>query len=736
MRPLLAFLLTCGFVFPLPARAEPQLVPTGDTPVLRALRLELGEELTIDGSLDEDAWQRAQPTADFRQSEPQTGTAATERTEVRIVFNSDSLYIGVALYDSEPNNLLGNQMVRDGALSADDRFMWMLDPFFDQSSGYFFEINPAGAMGDAQLVPAQGGGGFGMTQNRAWDGIWTARVTRHDEGWTAEIEIPFRTLNFDPQAQAWGANFQRTVRRKNEESFWTAWGLNQGLFSLPSAGRIEGISGVTQGLGLDIQPYAIGTYSDSPGRDIPSTYQGDVGLDVFYNLTPQLKANFTLNTDFAQTEVDDRQVNLTRFRLFFPEKRDFFLEGAGNFDFSRDPAGNLSAFFSRRIGLTENGRPQKIDYGGKLTGRVDNFDLGFLQVRTAREGAVAGEDFTVLRSKRNFFSESYAGLIYTRRATRESDIPDRHTIGADIQIATSRFRGSENLRFVGYYMKTPNAAKESDNAAYGVRVDYPNDLWTGNVFYRVIQRNADPAVGFVDGNDYRKLTPSFGFRPRPSNNRWVRQFALGLRTDFFTDDTNGKWVERSYRFTLVDVSFHSGDRMNFFVTRTYEQLLDDFRIGGGIRLPAGSEHNYTRYAFGVNTAARRKVSGRANATFGTFYSGHRRELSADLNLRPRPGLFATLSASFNRVELAEGSFSTKTLRAVINAQFSPFMSIANNIQYDSVSRILGWQFRFRWILKPGNDIYLVWLNNSLDSGEELTTLDRSLATKLVYTHRF
>ena len=219
MKHLLAFLLIGGFVFPVPARAGPQLATTGDTPVLRALRLGAGEAVTIDGRLDEEAWRRAEPTTDFRQSEPETGTPSTERTEVRIVFNSDSLYIGVELYDSDPNRLLGNQMVRDGALSADDRFMWMLDPFYDQTSGYFFEINPVGAMGDAQLVPAQGGGGFGMTENRAWDGIWMVRVTRHNEGWTAEIEIPFRTLNFDPQAQAWGANFQRTVRRKNEESF-------------------------------------------------------------------------------------------------------------------------------------------------------------------------------------------------------------------------------------------------------------------------------------------------------------------------------------------------------------------------------------------------------------------------------------------------------------------------------------------------------------------------------------
>ena len=736
MKQLLPFVLIGGLLLSSPARAGQQPATSGNPPVLSALRLTEGEDITIDGRLDEGGWRRAPPSTEFRQSEPDTGALATERTEIRIVFNSDSLYIGVELYDSDPNGLLGNQMVRDGSLAADDRFMWTLDPFFDQRSGYFFEINPAGAMGDAQLVPAQGGSGFGTTQNRAWDGIWSARVTRHDEGWTAEIEIPFRTLNFDPQAEAWGANFQRTVRRKNEESSWTGWGLNQDLFNLSVAGRIEGILEVTQGRGLDVKPYISGTYTDAPARSISSTYQGDVGLDLFYSVTPQLKGNFTLNTDFAQTEVDDRQVNLTRYRLFFPEKRDFFLEGASNFDFSRDPARNLGAFFSRRIGLTENGQPQTIDYGAKLIGRVGNFDLGVLQVRTTREGEVLGEDFTVLRPKRRFFSESYLGLIYTRRVTRESTLADRHTIGADCQLATSRFRGSENLRFVAYYMKTPNDAKDDDNAAYGLRVDYPNDLWQAGVFYRVIQRNADPAVGFAEANNYRKLTPRLQFRPRPRNHRWIRQITLGFRPDFFTTDTEGEWIERSYQFTLANVTFYSGDRANFVVTRTYERLQENFRVGGGFILPAGSEHRYTRYAFGVGTTDRRTLSGTANATLGTFYSGHRRELSAGLNVRPRPGLFATLSASFNQVELAEGNCSTKVLGAIVNLQINPLVSISNNVQYDSVSRILGWQSRFRWITNPGNDFYLVWISNWLDSGDRLTTLDRNAATKLVYTHRF
>ncbi len=711
-----------------------QLPTDAERPVIRAVRMNSEERIMMDGDLDETVWRRAAPATDFRQADPENGEPATERSEIRIVFDRDNLYIGAQFFDSDPGAMLGNQMVRDGALSSDDRFMWTLDPFFDQRSGYFFEINPSGAMGDAQLVPAQGAS-FGTTQNRAWDGIWLARVRRNDDGWSAEIEISFRTLNFNPTAEAWGANFQRTVRRKNEESFWTGWGRNQGLFNLTASGRIEGISNVSQGRGIDVKPYVIGTYTEAPSRSQSSTYEGDGGLDLFYNLTPQLKANLTINTDFAQTEVDDRQVNLTRFPLFFPEKRDFFLDGSGNFDFSREPANDITAFFTRRIGLSANGRPQKIDYGVKLGGQAGKFGLGLLQVRTGKENGVSGEDFTVVRPKRRFMRQSFAGLIYTRRSTRDSNVPLRQTFGADFELATARFRGSRNLQFSGFFMKTPNAAKPGEDAAYGLRLVYPNDRWSGRVHVKVIEKNHDPAAGFVERTGFRRANPVLRFGPRPKNSRWIRQVSMEAWTDFLVDSEN-KWLERAARFTLLDLNMHSGDTAKIEISPSYERLEEDFRIAPGIVLREGNEYSFTRYSFGFTTANRRTVSGNATAVYGTFYSGHRRELSAGLNLRPRRGVLATFTSSFNRVELAEGEFSTKLLRAVINTQFSPFISLSNNIQYDSVSRVLGWQSRFRWILKPGNDIYVVLLDNWLDSGDRLTTLDRTAATKISYTHRF
>jgi hypothetical protein len=418
--------------------------------------------------------------------------------------------------------------------------------------------------------------------------------------------------------------------------------------------------------------------------------------------------------------------------LLFPEKRDFFLDGAGNFDFAREPS-DFNAFFTRRIGLDQRGRPQPIDYGVKLGGAAGAFNLGLMHVRTAEDNGVGGEDFTVFRPKRRFMSQSYAGLIYTRRAARESDIPDRHSIGADFELATSRFRGSKNLQFSGFFLKTPNGISSTDDSAYGLRLNYPNDLWNARVSYREVQKNHDPAVGFVERRDYRRLNPVVRFGPRPRNNDWVRQVSMETWMEILTD-TQGELIGRSFRFTLLDLNLESQDLLNIQISPTYERLERDFVLGGYL-LPKGNEYQFTRYSFGFTSANRRMMSGNINTSLGRFYSGHRRDLSLGLNLRPRRGVLATFTSQFNRIELAEGSFSTKILRAVINLQFNPFVSVSNNIQYDSVSRMLGWQARFRWIVKPGNDIYFVWLNNWLDAGDRFTTLDRSAAAKVSYTVR-
>jgi Domain of unknown function (DUF5916) len=369
---------------------------------MSATRLSDGDRIVLDGHLTEEAWHRATPASGFRQQDPNTGDQATESTEVRLLYDARRILIGVICFDSEPSRVMGNQMQRDQSLAADDRFMIAIDTYSDGRSGYYFEINPSGAMGDGLVVS-----GSGAAVNRSWDGIWNARAARDERGWSAEIEIPLNTINFNPGASSWGINFQRTIRRKVEETLWSGWARNQGLTYMPAAGRLQGLEGLRQGLGLDLVPYVVGNSSAAPGRGARgSVEQGSVGGDVAYNLTPGLRANVSINTDFAETEVDQRQVNLTRFPLFFPEKRAFFLEGASLFVFSRETGNAITPFFSRRIGLDESGVPQPIDYGAKLTGHAGAFDIGALHVQTRDRGGVAGEQFTVLRSQRRCWRQS------------------------------------------------------------------------------------------------------------------------------------------------------------------------------------------------------------------------------------------------------------------------------------------------------------------------------------------
>ena len=345
--------------------------------------------------------------------------------------------MGVTAFDSEPDKWLGFQRRRDEFLQSDDRFMWRIDTFLDERSGYFFEMNPSGLMADAV---------FGVNgMNRAWDGIWNARVHHSEIGWTIEIEIPFRTLNFDPTNDTWGINFQRTVRRKNEDSIWMGWSRNQGLGRMTNAGRVTGINEVSQGVGLDVKPYGLFAADRSPIRPGGWHPDPDAGLDFFYNPTPGLRANLTINTDFAQTEVDQRQVNLTRFSLFFPERRDFFLDGATYFDFASNNIGGeqVQPYFSRRIGLSEAATPQRIDYGTKFNGQVGAQDVGFLHVRTADEHdrGFIGEEFTAARVKRRILTQSYVGGIYTRRDARgdgAGGVPHRRLRREPVDLAVPR----------------------------------------------------------------------------------------------------------------------------------------------------------------------------------------------------------------------------------------------------------------------------------------------------------
>ena len=722
-----------------PAWAQGAAPDTVGRRTVMALRLAEGDAIDVDGRLDEAAWSKTLPAADFIQIDPANGRPATEPTEVRIAYDSKTLYLGVTCYDSEPDRLIGFQRRRDQGLMSDDRFMWIIDTFLDGRTGYFFEMNPSGLMADA-LIGING-------ENRQWDGIWNARARRTGIGWTLEIEIPFRTLNFDPNNDTWGINFQRTVRRKNEESIWNGWARNQGLRRMNNAGLVSGISNVSQGRGLDIKPYGLFTSEASPGRGrAGSSTDATAGIDLFYNPTPLLRANLTLNTDFAQTEVDQRQVNLTRYSLFFPERRDFFLDGATSFDFASSieqdnfgPNNNndrILPFFSRRIGLTAAGTPQRIDVGTKVTGQMGGQDVALLHVRTGSEEGLSSEDFTVARVKRRLLRQSYVGGMYTRRDPRNGG-DARHTAGLDARFSTSSFLGSENLDTSLWLLHATGHGSAGGNAAFGGTLRYPNDRWDVQLGATEVQENFDPGAGFVTRRGYRRYNPTVNFAPRPASHRYIRQFEFGGDLDVQTDRRNDVLV-RSVNLTLFQVNLHSQDNFSFSTSRRYERLDQPFAISRGITLPLGAAYDFSRYRLWGQTANRRKLAVAGRYEPGDFYSGTRTERALFLTVRARTGLILGVSGEWNSVALPEGRFATRLYRVNAETQFTPYIALVNNIQYDSQSAVVGWQSRFRWILTPGNDLYVVYTHNWLDQPmlDRFSTLDTRLASKVLYTYRF
>ena len=493
-------------------------------PLLRATPVPAGERIDLNGFLAETAWDAATPITTFKQQEPTEGAEPTEGSEVRVLIDGEALYIGAMFFD-EPDGVLAYQKRRDEGLRTDDRFMWILDTFLDGRTGYFFEINPAGLMGDGLL--REGG-----NVNKAWDGVWEARVQRLDNGWSAEIRIPWSTLNFDPESDTWGINFQRTIRRKQEEILWAGHRRTEGLRRPIHAGRLTGLRDMSQGLGLEVKPYAVAGLTRQGAQS--TSYPRDAGVDMAYSITSSLRAAASINTDFAEVEVDQRRVNLTRFPLRFPEQRDFFLEGSGVYNFA--PRNGVEPYFSRRIGLRE-GSAVPIRFGTRLGGQAGRYEVGLLQVGTDDHLGVGGENFTVARVKRQFLAESTIGAIYTRRAGGADATgvrpTDNHTAGIDLDFRTARFLGDKNLQADAFFVWNSNPELNidrtvSDLSARGLRIDFPNDIWEMHLSYREFGSFYDPAVGFVTRNGFRRVEPNVTWRPRPDSS-WIRQFEFGTQ---------------------------------------------------------------------------------------------------------------------------------------------------------------------------------------------------------------
>jgi hypothetical protein len=699
------------------------------------------EPPTIDGVLDEPIWTAAPTIGPLVQRQPNPGTIPSERTDVRVLYDDGHLYIGVKARDDEPDKVIGTQMARDASLSSDDRIEILLDTFRDQRNAFYFATNPAGARVDG-LTYANG------ELNTDWDAIWYVRTRRTDEGWVAEFSIPFKSLSFPADSSAWGFNIGRVVYRKLEDIRWSGARLQTEFLQVSEAGEITNLQGLTQGIGLDVRPFlaANALHRSLTGED---DVKGKPGLDVFYSVTPSLRLTGTVNTDFGETEVDERQISLDRFSLLYAEKRAFFLEDTGVFSFAStgpEPPGGIPPsradvfpFFSRRIGLLE-GREVPLDLGAKLTGRVGRSDLGVLAVHTgAVEGLVDPQNLMVARVKWGFFEQSYAGVLFTA-GDPASDL-SAWTYGADMRLTTSHFLGGErNFDVTAYAARSVREGRPGHDGSWGFSARYPNDIWDAQVVLREIQNNFDPALGFVQRSNVRMLRVAGSFNPRPRDFLDIQQMFHDVYYTRFTRLDNDEVESWSLYVTPVDWHFNSGDSMHALVdfNPRYERVFEPFEISPGVVLPPG-EYRFTRFnSFPISTAAKRRLSGSFGFGWGDFWSGEAEDVRASLTVKVPPWLTVTASGNKTWARLPEGDFTATILSTSVDYGASPFLSLSALVQYDDRSRNLGWQTRLRWTLQPGNDLFFAfnqgWIHE--EGNLRFRPMDRKVSAKFQYTFRF
>lgn len=700
--------------------------------------LVIDERVDLDGHLSEEFWQRTVAGAGFVQRQPDPGEPATERTEVRLAYDADNLYIGVTAFDSDPAAIVAREMRRDGegagggfgggsgAYRNDDSIAIVLDTFLDGRNAFYFETNPTGARADA-LVEDEGNANF------EWDGVWRAAAKITEQGWSAELIIPFSTLRFDPEAESWGLNVRRLIRRKSEESYWAPVGLDANLFRLSLAGKASGMQGLVPGINLRVKPYAVGgTVKDyvTPERS-PGT-ESDFGLDLLrWGITDSMTLDVTVNTDFAQVEVDAQQVNLTRFSLFFPEKREFFLENAGIFDFGPASGGRrgpplLKMFHSRRIGIGEAGIVP-INAGVRLTGRAGDWSFGLLDAQTGsadfgEDGQERSTNWGVTRVKRNLGERSSIGAIFSNKQL-DGDNWNR-VVGLDADINPSR-----RLNFNGFIAGSRDGGVSGTGLAGGVGGAWRGRVWRATASVQDIRDDFNTEFGFQLRTGIRRYDYSVDFEPRPDNNIGVRNLSFQHRGTITTlTDGTLESVDTAVRFFGFDL--RSGDRVTFFGSHNFERLFEPFEISDGIVLDPG-DYNFADIGIFVRTDGGRPVSYIGFYTKGNFWNGTRLQGTNTLTLKMGRFFSTQTSWNFNNVDLPGGSFKTNLLQQRFNVALSPELFWNTLVQLNDADYLVTINSRFNWIYKPGADLFLVY-NQSWGTGDGTTPLNRAVVVKFTY----
>jgi len=674
----------------------------------------------IDGNLDEPCWQNAPVLSRFTQVLPLEGAAPSERTEARFVYTRDHLFVAVRCFDSAPRSIIAKQMRRDSDFESDDFVTIAFDTFHRQRDGYYFAVNALGARTDGLIQNFS-------DQQDDWDALWDAGARIDHSGWTVELAIPFKSLSFDPRREVWGCNLERVIRRKQEIVRWTALSRSKEATALSDFGELRGLAELRQGVGLEFRPFVSLKYINEGGGP---DWEFKPGADVTYRITPSLTANATFNTDFAEAEVDERIVNLTRFEVSFPEKRDFFLQDSSLFNF-----GGLyhspNPYYSRRIGLGADGRPVDIWAGGRLTGRVGDTSIALLDVQQADYANVPSKNLFVGRVSTRVFEESNLGIIATHGDPRRAG--DNTLLGMDFNFLNSELWNGKRLVGHTWLMGTDSGGSEGQDAAFGGAWTYPNEPFFAEVQAFQIGEEFDPALGFVSRRgirDYNGMA-EYVFRP---NTEWLRSLSVFTRWEYLTDLHNRIIGENNDPLTII-LRSPAGDAFDVGAGWDRDVLDEPFEIQPGIVIPAGDyvdPHIITE----IETSEARPLSARFEYRFGEYYTGHKQDYEAGLDWRPSHFVTIGVDYELEQVRLAEGSFDVHVVSSRLNVGFTPDLTWQTLVQYDNLSDNLGLNSRVRWTWKPGNDLFFVINQGWIFNDWRLRHVQTEVALKVGATFRF
>jgi len=676
-------------------------------------------------------WDQAEVVRDFTQSEPLEGVPSSEETQVRLLYDDQALYVGVWLFDSDPGGIIIGERRRDANLSRADAFLLVFDTFQDQQNGFVFATTPGGIQHDGQVVSeGRGGGGGGRQQGGAgggfninWDGRWSVVTETDDQGWYAFFRIPFSTLRYAPDSeQRWGINFARFIGRKNEQAFWSPVPRQYNLYRLSNAGIVDGLNPPGQ-RAITVTPYALGSIQRIPALDESTRYPFEVGGDAKIGITRSLTLDLTINTDFAQVEVDEQQVDLTRFSLFFPEKRPFFLENAGRFSVGTSTAAQI--FFSRRIGISSSGAPVNIDWGNRLSGRVAGLDVGLLHIRTeGLEGVQPANRYSVARVARELPNRSGVGFIVTDRSAVQTSRDWGRSFAVDGNLGIGE---SVNLAAVVGTIDSPD--RPESRTTVNLLGELRTGEWRVTGFFDRVGANFSPEVGFVRRPNIQHIGGTFWRFVRVPSVSWLREVRPHIGYDVRHDLQGFK--ETEIRHIHSPIVWESGAQISPYVDWVYEGLSRPERIGGEVEVPAGV-YRGVQYHVQANTSTQRPIVLRTGLDWGDFFSGTRKSGSARMDFQ-FGGMFAgQVGYEVNQVDLAEGSFDANLLRGRLGVSFTPNLFVQALVQHSSQSGDWSGNFRLGWIDSAGAGLFLVFNERH---AEDLTEpVERSFVVK--YSRQF